>query len=174
MNKIPYLIFFSFLLFGLSQSNTKDVAFGICNFIVSCAYYFYLTRKKLPIVSSSLKAFFWTFYLLWVMFSGFFSFLSGKKSGGQQNDTKPEGEVGLADRRTEEAIERKEETLKDLKSNLKHYEEKYKFEATLDPGSRALSLDVIQMRIEDIKSKISSLEGWIESEKKIYSNRRKK
>lgn len=49
----------------------------------------------------------------------------------------------------------------DLKQRLRHYEEKYEFEAKLSPGARSQSLEVLASVIKDIRQKLDYEEGRV-------------
>jgi hypothetical protein len=135
----------------------------VISVIASFAYNWQL--KKRDGFMAWLMAFGWPFiltyymiYYIYIVPAKFVLRIFGSKNSGSSSGSAPKS--SLAKTMVDGNIERREGKIKDLKAQLKHYEEKYKFEASLPYGSRSLSLEVIEARIKDIKYEIDHNEDW--------------
>lgn len=102
--------------------------------------------------------FYYMIYYIYIVPAKFVLRIFGSKNDRSSSSSAPKSSLGK--RMVDGNIERRGETIKDLKSQLKHYEEKYKFEASLPPGSRSVSLEVMEEMIKDVKLKIDHNEDW--------------
>ena len=119
-----------------------------------------------------LKAFGWPFTLIYYMIYyiyivpvKFVLRIFGSKKGGSfsSKEGSPSSSAlkpSLGKIMVDGNIERRQGKINTLEAELKDYEEKYKFQASLPPSARDLSLEVIEARIKSIKIDIKDNEDW--------------
>lgn len=168
---LPEILFYALYLGGgigshfdgtSKNSLGMDVFFGL--FVATIAVFVYKWQlKKRDSMVAWWMAFGWPFilfyymtYYIFIVPAKFVLRIFGFKNSSPSSSSKP----SLVKQMVDGNIQRREDDIRTLKADLRHYEERYKFEASLPPGSRSISLEVIEEMIKDIKSKIDHNENW--------------
>ena len=120
-----------------------------------------------------LKAFGWpftlTYYMIYYIYIVPIKFVLriffGSKKGGsfsseEGSSSSSASKPSMAKIMVDGKIERKQEKINILKAELKDYEKKYKFQASLPPSARDQSLEVIEAVIKKIQIDIENNEDW--------------
>jgi hypothetical protein len=139
---------------------------------VICSFIYNRELKKRDGFMAWLKAFGWPFtliyfiiYYIYIVPAKFvlriFRFKKGESfSTSEGSSSSSASKPSVAKVMVDGNIERRQEKINTLKAELKNYEEKYKFQASLPPSARDQSLEVIEAVIKRIQIDIENNENW--------------